>query len=63
MRVCPFCKKSVHADYPYIHYMEEKDIHIFTHFCEIGEPNSVCISVVGKTKEEVIAKWNGEIDA
>jgi hypothetical protein len=42
--------------------MKEKDIHIFTHFCEIGEPNSVCITVCGKTREEVIAKWNGEVD-
>jgi hypothetical protein len=42
--------------------MKEKDIHIFTHFCEIGEPISVCITVCGKTKEEVIAKWNGDTD-
>lgn len=63
MRVCPFCKKSVYADYPYIHYMEERKIHVFTHFCDINQPNTISVSVVGKTKEEVIAKWNGEVDA
>ena len=62
MRICPFCRKTVHADYPYIHYFEEKKVHIFTHFCELAEPNSVCISVVCKTKEEFIAKWNGDFD-
>lgn len=62
MRVCPFCKRTVVPEYPYMHYMEEKNIHVFTHFCNINKPNSICVSVVGETVEEVIAKWNGEID-
>lgn len=63
MRVCPFCKKSVRADHPYITFIEDKGIYVFTHFCDINKPNSICVSVIGKTIEEVIAKWNGEIDA
>jgi hypothetical protein len=62
MRICPFCRKTVKAVYPDIHYLEEKKIHIFTHFCDTNEPLSVCVTVVGKTEEEVIAKWNGDID-
>lgn len=62
MRVCPFCRRTVKAVYPDIHYFEEKDIHVFTHFCGVNEPLSVGITVVGKTVEEVIARWNGEGD-
>ena len=61
MRVCPFCRRTVKAEYPDLHYIEEKDIYIFTHFCELNEP-SVSVTIIGKTKEEVIAKWNGEGD-
>lgn len=60
LRNCPFCKKEVKEYYPYLHFNENMEEWIFSHNCEHTEDAfEVCITVYGKTEQEVIDKWNG----
>lgn len=65
MRNCPFCKKEVNEDAPVygVHYNKLIDKWLFLHVCspDIGVVD-INIDVYGKTKEEVIDRWNGVQD-
>jgi hypothetical protein len=63
MRNCPFCKKEVEDGWPYIHYTEIIDKWVFDHYCNPDKPTTdVCITIYGKSEQEVIDKWNGEYE-
>ena len=57
LRRCPFCKKEAEDRYPYLGYNDFLDEWILDHRCD--EVNAVCITVYGKSEQEVIDKWNG----
>lgn len=60
MKPCPICGKEIDADSPCygVHYNDIMDKWVFDHWCSDEEPTSVWLSVNGKTKEEVIERWN-----
>lgn len=60
MRKCPFCGKEIDDGYPYLHFNMQMGKWIFDHWCDLVNPTSDCgITIYGKTKQEVIDKWNG----
>ena len=58
MRKCPFCKASVQLSFPYLVFLEKTNKWTFVHHCD--EQSSVVLSA--DTKEEIIARWNGDGD-
>lgn len=65
MRNCPFCNGAVKADDGLlgVHYNPQLKKWLFDHFCDEEHPTEdVSITVYGKTKQEVIDKWNGGVD-
>lgn len=55
---CPFCGKEIPTIYPWMHYSEETKEWRLSHFCDESDPNTICIFIKGKTKEEVINRLN-----
>jgi hypothetical protein len=57
---CPFCGELPRsADWCFI-YLKEKDVVCWSHYCE--EKNAAtynCVSLYGKSKEEIREVWNG----
>ena len=65
MRNCPFCKKEIDADhFVYgVYYHKDLDLYIFDHVCHIDTADlDICVTIYGKTKKEVINRWNGVQD-
>lgn len=63
MRNCPFCNEEIQVDHPLygIKHNDERDTYSLHHFCHpLSEELEVCVSVYGKTEEEVIKRWNGD---
>ena len=59
MRKCPFCGAEINIEYPNLDYLESRDIWIYNHYCEMtDEPLDVVLSIYGKTKQEVIDKFD-----
>lgn len=59
-RTCPFCKKEVDGNYPYIHFNEVMGKWIFSHYCEHPDGQfHVTIDIYGFTEQDCIDKWNG----
>lgn len=56
MRKCPFCKANVKLAFPALMYLEELDEWSLLHNCS----GNCGVLIRGKTKEEVIAVWNGD---
>ena len=54
---CPLCGAKVVFDDLFLSFNAKTGKWAFHHFCGDGELVS-CISVYGKTKEEVIDRWN-----
>lgn len=60
MRNCPFCGAEVKSTYPDLSYITKHDLWIFSHHCNLKNPDlTVCVNVYGKTFEEVLRRWNG----
>ena len=60
VRECPFCKKEVHLEYPYM--LQLKDgTYSFNHFCTHAPELAVTIIVHGDTPEQVAERWNGNV--
>ena len=59
MKRCPCCGAKVVAKFPYLMYLDKGGLWTFSHHCD-HEPDdlTVGISVWGKTKEEIIERWN-----
>lgn len=55
MRKCPFCKKEVVLAMPYLVYLHNFKKWTFMHHCN----DNKSIFIIGDTKEEIIAEWNG----
>jgi hypothetical protein len=57
---CPFCGKNDEDNEYFTSISEQsKDCWSITHFCrEVKDELYCCITVYGKTKEEVIELWN-----
>lgn len=59
MRKCPFCGEEIKFESPYLDYSEKNDVWIFTHYCTMTDQTlDVVVSVYGKTKQEVIDKFD-----
>lgn len=60
MRKCPFCDAVIDPDSVDLHYNELLAEWILTHFCGREESDiTVSVAIYGKTKQEVIDRWNG----
>ena len=60
LKPCPFCRKKVEEGYPYLLYHERMKKWVFNHNCPAPRLElSVCITLYGDTKEEIIERWNG----
>ncbi len=59
MKRCPICGKEVADEYRLMVFIEERGVWYFSHYCdhEVNEL-SVSIGVWGKTRAEVIERWN-----
>ena len=60
MNPCPICGKKIDAEHPITgpHYNESINKWVFDHWCDNENPTAMWISVSGKTKQEVIERWN-----
>ena len=63
LRNCPFCKKEVYGDFPYL-YKSERGNWILSHYCK-SKPDelSTTIDIYADTKQEAIDLWNGDYHA
>ena len=59
MKPCPFCGKEVDEyTHGYLFYNKLTDNWVFDHWCDDDIPTNCMLTVRGKTKEEVIERWN-----
>lgn len=65
LRNCPFCGADVNTDIPClgVHFNKLIGKWIFSHQCS-PDPKALTVDVTvwGKTEEEVVDKWNGEVE-
>lgn len=52
--ICPFCGKEIQTGYPCMFHDKETNTWRLSHFCDLSDPNTICIYISGKTKEEII---------
>ena len=63
MKRCPFCGAEVEEQFPYFYFHEGMEEWVFSHYCpHEGETLAVSISLWGKTREEVIERWNARAE-
>ena len=61
MRKCPFCGKEANFSDVYLHQFSDDKTWCFNHYCD-HEPGKlgVTITIYGDSREEVLAKWEGD---
>ena len=57
MKRCPFCGAVVDEEFPYFYYHKGMGLWVFDHSCTHGDLK--CVTTLwGKTREEVVERWN-----